>query len=270
MTGGGPRRAVWLDGGLVAPERAALPIDDPVVRHGDGLFETMRAVGGTVPWLERHLDRLEGSARALGIAPPPGRDEARAAVAAAVAELGAPSARVRLTVTARPTLLVEAIAEDPPDGDPRVARAISIRGAWCPGATVHEHKTLSYAGHAWAQRRAAAAGAGHALLLDADGRLGEAAIANVLVAAGGEVVTAPARGLLAGVTRAFAVALLGVREEALPEAAWRAADEIVATNAVSGAAAVVEVDGRPVGDGRPGPVARRLAAALSLEWAPPV
>jgi len=267
VNGGRPPRAVWLGGGLVEPDRAALPIDDPAVRHGDGLFETMRAVGGRVPWLERHLARLRASADVLGIAPLPGPDEMHRAVAAVLEALGAPSARVRLTVTARPTLLVEAIAEAPPAAEPAAARAISVRGAWCPGAAVHEHKTLSYAGHAWAQRRAAAAGADHALLLDAEGRLGEAAIANVLVAVGGEVLTSPARGLLAGVTRAFAIAQLGAREEPVPEMTWRAADEIVATNAVTGVAAVVEVDGRPVGDGRPGPVARRLAAALSREWA---
>ena len=72
-----------------------------------------------------------------------------------------------------------------------------------------------------AQRRAEAAGADHALLLDADGRLGEAALANVIVATGAGAFTAPARGLLAGVARAVAMEAGGVREQELPEAVWR-------------------------------------------------
>ena len=72
MTGAG--RAVWLDGALVPAERAALSIDDPGVRWGEGLFETMRAEGGRVALLERHLDRLDAPARTLGMAPMPSRE----------------------------------------------------------------------------------------------------------------------------------------------------------------------------------------------------
>jgi branched-subunit amino acid aminotransferase/4-amino-4-deoxychorismate lyase len=262
----GPRRAVWLDEGLVPDGRAALPIDDPAVRWGEGLLETMRAEGGRVALLERHLDRLLSSAAALGLGAVPGREPIREAVAAAVGALGAPSARVRLTVTARPTLLVEATPEPPAPPRPPAARAVAVAGAWCPESRIAEHKTLSFAGHRLAQRVAEAAGADHALLLDADGRLGEAAIANVFVAVGGEVVTAPARGLLAGVSRGVVMDAVPVREEALPGPAWRAADEVVLTNAVRGAVAVVEVDGAPVGDGRPGPLASRLAVALHEAW----
>lgn len=261
-----PRRAVWLDGALVPPERAALPIDDPAVRWGEGLLETMRAERGRVALLERHLDRLLASAATLGLAPMPTRDRMREAVAEAVAALGVPSARVRLTATPRPTLLVEATPEDPAPADPPAARAVALMGAWCPDSLIAEHKTLSYAGHRLAQRRAGEAGADHALLLDGQGRLGEAAVANVFCAVDGEVVTAPARGLLAGVSRGVAMEAAAVREEALPGPRWRGADEIVLTNAIRGAVAVVAVDGAVVGDGRPGPLARRLGIALREAW----
>ena len=85
-------RVVWLDGALVAAEDARLPIDDPAVRWGEGLFETMRAEGGRVALLDRHLDRLEGSARALAWGPMPGAAPDAAAVAA-VAEALAPGLR---------------------------------------------------------------------------------------------------------------------------------------------------------------------------------
>jgi branched-chain amino acid aminotransferase len=253
---------VWLDGALVTPAGAALSIDDPGVRWGEGLFETMRAEDGRVPLLGRHLDRLEASARALGLAPMPGRAEMEEAVAAVLAAAGRSPARVRLTATPRPTLLVEATPEEPlPPGPPGV-RAIALRGAWLPGNRIAEHKSLSNLALRDAARRAARAGADHALLLDESGRLGEAAIASVFCAVDGEAVTAPARGLLPGVSREIVAEALGAREEALEEAAWRGAREIVVVNSLRGAAAVVEVDGAPVGDGRPGPMARRAHEAL--------
>lgn len=262
----GPARAVWLNGRLVAPEAAVLPIEDPAVRWGEGLFETMRAEGGRVGLLERHLARLTASAAALGLTPMPGADEMRAAVAAALAASGAPSTRIRLTATPGPSLVVEALPEPPHPAEPVAVRAIAVPGGWCPERRIAEHKTLSFAGHRLAQRTARAAGADHALLLDARGRLGEADVANAFCALDGEVVTAPARGLLPGVARALAMEAIEVREEALEEERWRRAAEIVLTNAVAGAIAVVEVDGAAVGDGVPGPLARRIAIALREAW----
>ena len=254
-------RVVWLDGALVAPERAALPIDDPAVRWGEGLLETMRAEDGRVALLDRHLGRLAGSAAALGLEGIPSTDALRAAVAEALAAAPTGPLRVRLCATPRPTLLVE-VTPEPPLGEPTAASAVTVRGGWLPGNRIAEHKTLSYAGHRWSQRTAQAAGADHALLLDTDGRLGEAAIASVFCVSGGEVRTAAAEGLLAGVARGVVCDALPVGEEAPTEALWRAADEIVLTNAVRGAIAVTSVDGAPVGDGSPGPVAHRMHATL--------
>jgi branched-chain amino acid aminotransferase len=259
-------RVVWLDGGLVPAERARLSIDDPAVRWGEGLFETMHAEAGRVPLLERHLARLTDSADALGLAPMPGRDAMREAVEGVLGGLPPGPARVRLTASPRPTLLVEATAEPPLPAEPPAARAVSVRGAWCPTARIAEHKTLSIAGHRREQRVAERAGADHALLLDDRGRLGEAAIANVFCLVDGRAVTAPARGLLAGVARQVVLGALAAEEGDLEEPVWRAAREIVLTNAVRGAVAVVEVDGRTVGDGRPGELARAIDAALRSVW----
>ena len=255
-------RVVWLDDGLVREAGACLPIDDPGVRWGEGLFETMRAEGGRVALLDRHLDRLEGSARALGWGPMPPRGR-MAAAAAAVAEALAPgSGRVRLTATARPTLLVEGTPEPPLGRAPAAVRAVAVRGAWLPGAALAEHKTLSYGAFRTAQRRAEREGADHALLLDAGGALGEAATASALCAVGGRLVCPPVRGLLPGIARAAVLAALPVDEEPLDESAWRGADEIILTNAVRGAVAVVAVDGAPVGDGAAGPWALRVHEVL--------
>ncbi|MGD9696591.1 MAG: aminotransferase class IV [Thermoleophilia bacterium] len=257
---------VWLDGAIVPRERAALSIDDPGVRWGEGLFETMRARDGAVPLIERHLDRLERSAEELGLAPMPERERVRSAVAEALAAAGGGDRRVRVTATPRPTLLVEVTREDAVPVSELVARAISVRGAWSPSNVVARSKSLSYEGPRRAQRLAEAAGTHHALLLDADGRLGEAALCSAFAVIDGTLVTAPADGLLPGIARGLVMDALPVRERAAREAQWRGASEIILTNAVAGATAVVEVDGVPVGDRRPGPwsyeVGEVLRAAL--------
>lgn len=248
-------RAIWLNDGLVAHEWATLPIDDPAVRHGAGLFETMRAQDGAIPWLQRHLDRLESSARTLhleGIPHPASIHRAARAVAAA---LGDGVARIRVTATPHPTLIVDgAHINDAVE----TMTAVSVRGAWHPGRTVAEHKTLSFLEWRHAHERATVAGADLALLLDAGGRLGEASVANVFCVIGGALVTAPVDGLLAGIARAAIFALRPAREEALDESAWRAADEMFATNAFRGVVPIVRCDGRPIGDGSVGPVTSEL------------
>ena len=254
-----------VNGALVPPERATMSVLDPGVRWGEGLFESMRARGGVIFRLDRHLDRLERSAAALGLTPLPSRDAIEDAVRRTVGANPAPSQRVRVTVTPRPTLIVEAEAYEPPAGAAEAGVAVvSIRGAWSPERRIAEHKTLSYATYRLYQRRAEAAGAFQALLLDDAGRLGEASMANVFVALGGEIVTAPVAGLLPGVTREAVMEIAGrVREALLEEPEWRGADEMVLTNAVQGILPVVSCDGLPVGTGAPGPVARRLQAAYA-------
>lgn len=261
-------RTVWLDGRLVDPAAAALSIDDPAVRWGEGLFETMRAERGRVALLERHLDRLLGSAATLGLAPVPTREEMRRAVRGVLVRAGTASLRVRLTATARPTLLVEAVPEAPLAAEPPAVTAVCRAGAWLPADRMAEHKTLSYVRHRRAQRAAEAAGADHALLLDDAGRLGEAALASALCVVDDEPVTAPARGLLPGIARDVVAEALPVREEVLPAALWRAAEEIVLVNSVRGAMAVTVVDGRAVGTGSPGTWARRAHEALRAALLP--
>lgn len=257
---------VWLDGGLVQPGDAALPITDPGVRWGDGLFETMRAEHGRVPLMDRHLARLEASLQALGMDGAPAMDEVRAAVDQVVGQLDEGIHRVRITVTTRPTLLVEATPHQP---DPRPGVSVaSLIGAWWAGDEIRQHKTLSYAGHRLAHRRAVAAGADHALLLDDVGHLGESDAANVFIVANGTLLTPPVEGILGGVTRD--VLLEAAEAEHIPidvrhiaEAEWRNADEMFLSNGLTGLTPVLSIDGVPVRDGRRGPISERLAGAFA-------
>src|SRR3954468_16987670 len=89
---------VWLNGRLVAPEDALVPVADHGLTVGDGLFETMKVIDGQPFALTRHLARLQRTASGLGLGVPP-VDELRAAVEA-TSESNQPGVgRVRLTVT---------------------------------------------------------------------------------------------------------------------------------------------------------------------------
>ena len=126
-------RVVVLNGEQVDPARACLSVDDPAVRSGEGIFETMRADGGRVPFLRRHLDRLMASIAALEIGGMPERAAMERDVHSAVAAAGAGPLKVRLTASPAPTVLVEVT---PVVAPPALARrglsAISLRGWWIP------------------------------------------------------------------------------------------------------------------------------------------
>ena len=252
---------VFLNDRLVDPEQARLSFDDPAVRYGDGVFDSMRAEHGTVPLIERHLARLARSVAALGLTGTPPIDEVRSAIFAVAAMFPTGVAKIRVTVSAHPTLLVEGAAVDRPALGSQ--RAITIRGAWLADRWLAEHKTLSFLGWRVAQRAADQAGVDTALLLDADGRMGEATAANVFCVIDDELVTAPVQGLLPGTTRAQIIERTAVSEHAPTEAEWRRATEIFTASAISRVSAVVEVDGVAVGDGTPGPVTRRVAASFT-------
>jgi branched-subunit amino acid aminotransferase/4-amino-4-deoxychorismate lyase len=128
-------------------------------------------------------------------------------------------------------------------------------------------KTTSYGVSFAARREAEQAGADDALLVG-EGLVLEAATANVWWRRGDELFTPATRpGVLPRVTRALVASLETVGEGSFPLADLLAADEAFTTSSSREVMPVVSVDGAPVGDGRPGPAAARLQAALRLRSA---
>lgn len=252
-------RVSWLNGDFADAATAAVPIDDPAVRFGEGLFETMRCQGGRIPWFDRHLARLERSIAALDLTGMPSLDDIdRAASAVAGAIDGV--ARIRVSVTTGPTLLVDGRTTRIDPG--KTLTAITCPRTWHPANAIAEHKTLSFLPWRAAQRRAGNAGADIALLIDEAGRLGEASTANVFCVIDGELVTAPATGLLPGITRSVVLERYPVREAALAPEIWREADELFATSAVRGVVPIVRVDGAPIGEGLRGALTREIQTEI--------
>lgn len=270
---------LWLDGDLVAPSAARIDPADRGLLLGDGLFETMRAVAGRVPLLDRHLARLRAAAAALGIPVPYDAAAIAAASAAVLAANRLADAALRLTLTRGPgprgllpppepwpTLLLAAFPLPPPPAPARAILAtVTRRNERSPLSRL---KVLSYLDPLLALREAQGRGANEALLLNTADRLACAATANLfLIEPDGRLATPPpSEGVLPGITRGLVIELtrelgVGCVEAPLAPARLRSAAGAFLTGSLAGVRPLLAVDGRPIGTGAPHPLAQRLQAA---------
>ncbi|MDW4911126.1 aminodeoxychorismate lyase [Streptomyces sp. ADMS] len=265
---------LWLDGRLQDIEAARVSVFDHGLTVGDGIFETVKAVGGRPFALTRHLDRLTRSARGLGL-PDPDLDEVRRACAAVLDANPMPLGRLRITYTGGhgplgsdrgehgPTLVV-AVGESA--RRPDTTAVITVPWTRNERGAVTGLKTTSYAENVVALARAREQDASEALFGNTVGRLCEGTGSNVFVVLDGEIHTPPlASGCLAGITRALVVEWTGAGETDLPLDVLERADEIFLTSTLRDVQAVRRVDGRQL-PGVPGPVTAK-AMRVFVEWA---
>jgi branched-chain amino acid aminotransferase len=274
------RRLVSIDGRIVPPEAATIPVYDRGFLYGDAVFETLRTYDAVPCALEAHVARLLRSAGRLRISVPGGADAVRAQLLAAFAAAReGPTddgyARIMLTRGAAPLgldmdlakapsviVLVEPIPPPPAyDAGIRAVTVATLRAA--DGTPAAGAKVTSYLASILALADAKAAGAQEAILLDARGRVVEGTTSNVFVVSGEGRIRTPGEevGLLLGITRALVMQAAEVETATLvPEDLYGAA-EVFVTSSVREVIGVVAVDGRPIGAGTPGPVTRRVHEA---------
>ncbi len=171
----------------------------------DGLFETLRVNSGEALDVAAHLDRLFAGLPRIGIALTESRGELADAIASAAAQAPRPVARLRLTVRRGPTVLVATEPYQPPsvedyrDGVPIVLITDLRIDSGSPLAGL---KSLPWEPNREALRRAEAAGAFDALLLNEHGRLVEGARSNLVLALPDGLFTPPeSDGCLPGTVR---------------------------------------------------------------------
>lgn len=268
---------LWLDG-LVVDEREARisPLDHGLL-VGDGVFETLRWYSGNPFALDGHLERLEAGALTLGLRAPPLKDLGRAAHTVIEANDLA-DARMRITLTSGsgpPGLLrgpgpgTVIVTASPLQPWPPTTTAIVSRWHRDEQSPLAGVKSISLVDHVMALTEARAAGAAEALLMNGRGELCEATTANVFCVRNGRVETpALASGCLAGITRDRVLRLcaalrIGAIETSLPGEVLHEAEELFLTSSTREVQPLVEVDGRPVGDGKPGRLTGRLSQAYS-------
>jgi branched-chain amino acid aminotransferase len=272
---------VWIDGKYHDRADAMVSVYDHGLLYGDGVFEGIRAYGGRVFRLERHLDRLYASAKAIWLDIPMSRADMGQMVTAAVAKSGLRDAYLRLVVTrgvgdlgldprkcAKPTVIciVDTITLWPAD---RLERGLTCLTAATP---IHHReslspriKSLNYLSHILAKVEGIAAGVDEVIMLDSGGYVAEASGMNLFAVQGGVLRTPPAyTGILRGVTRDAIIELAReanyeVEEIPLNRYDLYTADEAFLTGTAAEVVAVSKLDGRVIGSGSAGRVTKDLS-----------
>jgi branched-chain amino acid aminotransferase len=278
---------VNVNGRICAEQEATISVFDHGFLYGEGVYEVMRTYRGRPFLLDRHLRRLRQSATAIALEPP--IDDATFAariqetIAALPVEHPAESEyylRVILTrgvgdlgydpaLCQTPTLLI--IARElisPPewhfDQGIRLALVSIIRNH--PGTVNPLIKSNNLLNNALAMQEAIRRGAAEALMKNYHGEIAEGSQSNIFLATNGHLTTPPLEaGLLAGITRGFLFdvapdAGLTIEERTIFESDLYAAEEVFITGTTYEVMSVVNIDGRTIGAGVPGPVSKHLLA----------
>ena len=269
-----------IDGSIVPLDQARIDVLDRGFLYGDAVFEALRTYRGAPDALDLHLARLEQSCSILHIVPPVARDQLAREVVAAVAAVRAPECYLRIMITrgslpealppqgagaARRVIIARPLAVGAPKLYQEGVRVVSCAAP--PSPLWAGAKPSAYLNNMLAIGAAQRAGADDALLLGAHGELLEGATSSVFLVREGQLLTPPlALGILPGITRDRVLACaeregLAPRERLLHIHDAYAADELFFTSSVRTVVAISEVDGMRVGDGKPGPITQRLAAA---------
>jgi len=278
------RGAVYVNGRIARAEDAVIPVYDHGFLYGEGVYETLRTYN-RVPFLyDRHARRLRASAGHIALTVPFSDDELSSWIGDTMAAAGAfQEAYIRVLLTRGvgelsydlqstpvPSLvIIVKPLEEPParvltDGI-KVALVPILRNH--PGSVNPIIKSNNLLNNALAMQEANRRGADEGLMCNYRGELSECSQANFFIVRDGAAMT-PANdaGLLKGLTRDFLFEVgqdagVEVRYETLMPADLEMADEAFITSTTRELSPVTQIDDRPVGNGKPGPVTRKLLEA---------
>ncbi len=282
-----PTDKIWFDGELVDWDQAQVHVLTHSLHYGSGVFEGIRAyptpTGVAVFRLTDHIDRLFASAKILMIHTPFTPADLVAATKELVRVNDLPQgcyirpliflAYGEMGLNPLPCPVSVAIAAWPWGtylGDEGVANGIRLKvSSWQrhdPNAVPTAAKSTGmYLNSSLAKVEALKAGYDEALLLAPDGRVSECTGENVFIVRGGKIVTPPTSGsgALAGITQNSVETIaadLGIEvlHEALIRTDLYTADEAFLTGTAAEVVPIREVDDRPVGEGRPGPITKQI------------
>jgi branched-chain amino acid aminotransferase len=273
---------IYVDGAFQPAASAAVNVLDHGLLYGDGIFEGIRAYNGRVFRLERHIERLFDSAKAIRLDIQLSPHAVEQIVLETCRQNLILDGYVRLVVTRgigdltlspvtcrTPSLIVIArqvaspFTSDVRDG---ITAITSTFRRNAPDALSPAIKSLNYLNNVLARLEAHDAGADEAILLDREGYVSEGSADNVFIVTERALVTPPTSTNLRGITRESVLRLaeeLGIRTEERRFALfdlWTAREAFVC-GTFAEVAPIASVDGRVIGSGEPGPTTRRIMAA---------
>jgi len=275
---------VWIDGKFVEESQARVDFISNSFQYGFSVFAGIRAyktnAGPAVFRLKEHIDRLFKSAKIIGLKIPHSQDEIIEACLATIRENRFEECYIR------PVAYIGSggMGLSPEGCDVSVGIATWFWGEYLGKGKLENGTrvvTSSYTRHHVNSNMSKAKAAGNymlfqmarttahqqgydeALFLDAQGYVAEGSVENVFMVWNGELITPPLTYILEGITRDTVIKLarengLVVREEFFTRDAVYVADELVFVGTGAEITPVVELDNREIGDGKPGPVTRKL------------
>ncbi len=275
---------VYINGEYVNSEDAKISVFDHGLLYGDGVFEGIRLYGGCVFKLDEHIERLEMSAKALMLNIPLSHGEMSEAVCETCRKNDLKDGYVRLVVTRgvgdlglspklckTPQIIIIAdkIQLYPNSYYEEGMKLITV-ATWRnnPAALPPMIKSLNYLNNIMAKMDAQNAGFVEALMLNDRGCVAECTGDNVFIIRKGEIFTTPnSSGILKGITREVAVTIAADMGIPLKEAEltrydlWNA-EECFLTGTAAEIVPVTEIDGRVIGEGKPGDTTLRFMEAF--------
>ena len=275
---------IYLDCNLVDSAEAKISVFDHGLLYVDGIFEGIRLYGGNVFRLDEHLERLEYSAKAILLKLPWSRKEISDAICATCRANGLTDGYIRLVVTRgvgdlglspwlcpKPSIFIIAdkIALYPKEHYEKGLEIVTVATRRMnPAALSPAIKSLNYLNNIMAKIEARQAGALEAIMLNDQGLVAECTGDNIFIVHKGRILTPSAQqGALQGITRdtIFAIAKeigVAIEEHDMTRYDVWNADEVFLTGTGAEVIPVVKLDGREIGDAKPGPVFAKVLAAF--------
>ncbi|MGD8188842.1 branched-chain-amino-acid transaminase [Brevibacillus ginsengisoli] len=271
---------IYLNGEMVTKENAKVSVYDHGFLYGDGVFEGIRVYNGNVFRLEEHIERLYESALSILLHIPMTPEEMIQALLETIRKNELRDAYIRLIVSrgngnlgldprscVAPNVII--IAEQlqlfPKELYETGMKIITVATRRIkPDALNPKIKSLNYLNNILVRIEAHQAGVSEALMLNSEGYVAEGSGDNVFLVKKGVLYTPPCYlGALQGITRQAILDIaesLGykVKEEPFTRHDVYVADEVFLTGTAAEVISVVEVDGRQIKDGKPGPVTNHL------------
>ncbi|HUK37799.1 MAG TPA: branched-chain-amino-acid transaminase [Methanomicrobiales archaeon] len=274
---------IYLDGRFVQREEAKVSVFDHGLLYGDGVFEGIRAYNGKVFRLEAHLDRLYDSAKTINLVPPVTKKEFAGLVLETLRKNKLRDAYLRPVITrgvgdlgldprkcAKPTVFIIATEWGAMYGDlyDRGLKAVSVSVRRNAAESLPPNaKTLNYLNNILAKMESYLKGGDEAIIFDTNGYLSEGSGDNIFVVKNGVLATPPNLNNLRGITQQVVVECaeelgIGIQWKNMGFHDLYTADEVFVTGTAAEVAPIVDVDGRTIGDGKPGPVTQKLMKAF--------
>ena len=271
---------IYLDGRFLPEQEAKVSVFDHGFLYGDGIFEGIRAYHGRVFKLQEHLDRLYECAKMINLNVGISKAEMKEVVLETLRHNNFTDAYVRLVVSRGKGDL----GLDPTRCPKASIICICAKLTLFPESLYHQGmeiktvatrrnnvdslnpriKSLNYLNNIMARMEASLAGSMEAVMLNHEGYVCEGTGDNIFIVKKGAVITPPTYvGILEGITRDTVMELareigVPVREELFTRFDLYNADEVFLTGTAAEMIPVKSVDGRVIGEGKPGKMFNRL------------